>query len=104
MPTETVYYLLSAATAVLAVIALISARRAMQRGLQYSAFAVTVWTLGFIAVARIVHVLREFLALEALYGESPEMIEYLFYLIAYAIFIWLVHRSELLRGQERPLK
>lgn len=93
MHQGTVYYALSGLVAALSIIAAYSAKKAMHRGLSYSAMMSTVWALSFIAIARVIHITREVLDLEATYGAKPEMFEYLFYLIAYVVFVWLIHRT-----------
>lgn len=88
------YYALSCAAAFLAVLAVFIARRAMRRGLTYSAMAGTTWALVFIGIARVWHTVREFMDLEAKYGTAPEVIEYLLYLAGYVVFIWLAWKTE----------
>ena len=76
----------------MAILATMAAQYTMQKGLTYTAMQATVWALGFIAVARVWHVIRENVeALEAV--TWPEMTEYSIYAIAYIVFIVLTVRA-----------
>ncbi len=97
MINEVVYFSFSFGVAILAIAAAFIAKFAMARGLTYSAFAATVWTLTFLALARIAHSFREFFNLDAMFGGVPEIAEYALYVIAYAIFIILVCRAFLVK-------
>lgn len=83
---ETVYFVFSGITALVAVIAVFAAKRAMRRGLTYSAMAATMWALIFFAIGRIWHTFRE---MEHPGGEWPELLEYAIYTAGYILFIWL---------------
>ncbi len=88
---ENVWYILfSAITALMSILGVWAAKRAMQRGLTYSAMAATLWALVFFAVGRVWHTYRE---IESLEGEWAEMLEYSIYLCGYLLFIWLTALS-----------
>lgn len=90
---ELLYTILSFGVAVVAVIAIKVAADAMHRGLTYTTMAAVVWTLGFMGVARVLHAVREAFGWEAFFGETPEMIEYVMYIIAYCVFIFLALKT-----------
>ncbi|KKP98287.1 MAG: hypothetical protein US71_C0012G0006 [Parcubacteria group bacterium GW2011_GWD2_38_12] len=90
---EFFYPVFSVSTVVLAVLAVYFARKAMHSGLTYSTVAATVWTLSILAVARIWHFIYETLELKGSLGEWVEIVEYSLFIIAYAMFIWIVIKS-----------
>ncbi len=90
---ETIYTILSFSVALVSVIAIKAAVDAMNRGLTYSSVAAVIWTLGFMGVARTLHAFREAFGWEAYFGEIPEMIEYVLYIVAYLVFIYLAYRT-----------
>ncbi|MEK7635959.1 MAG: hypothetical protein AAB405_02610 [Patescibacteria group bacterium] len=83
------YPIFSIATFIFAVLAIFLAKKAMSRGLTYSAMASTVWTLIIIAVARLWRTIYELLEIKKLLGIDVGLIEYALYAIAYGLFIWL---------------
>ncbi|MBI4993667.1 hypothetical protein HZC33_01775 [Candidatus Wolfebacteria bacterium] len=85
--------LFSIIVSIAAVAVPIVAKKAMEKGLTYSAMTATVWTLNILAIARVWHTIYDVFNLKAKYGEPAEFIEYTIYLIAYFVFIWLVYRS-----------
>lgn len=90
---ELFYPVFSVSTALLAIATAYLAKKAMDRGLTYSTFVVTVWTLSILAVARIWHSIYEIFALEQSYGEIVEIIEYALFISAYIVFIWIVLKT-----------
>ncbi len=87
------YFTLSGLVAIFAIAAVFVAKKAMERGLTYSAMSATVWTLSFIAVSRIWHTLREILNLGTQTNELLEIVEYVILLVAFAVFIVLARRA-----------
>lgn len=87
------YFTLSTLVAISAIAAVFIAKKAMERGLTYSAMSATVWALSLIAVSRVWHTLREMLNLGAQTGELLEIIEYVILLVAFAVFIVLARRA-----------
>lgn len=83
------YPIFSIATVVFAILAGFLARKAMNRGLTYSAMASTVWTLIIVAIARLWRTVYELLEISKLWTIDVQLIEYALYIIAYGIFAWL---------------
>ncbi|MEK7463268.1 MAG: hypothetical protein AAB621_02830 [Patescibacteria group bacterium] len=87
------YFTISSLVAISAVVAVFVAKKAMKRGLTYSAMSATVWALVFIAISRVWHTLRELLNLEVQMGDLPEIIEYTLLFIAFIVFVWLANKT-----------
>ena len=83
------YPIFSIATFIFAILAVFLAKKAMNRGLTYSAMASTVWTLIIIAIARLWRTIYELLEIGELWGINVGLIEYALYAVAYGIFVWL---------------
>lgn len=90
---EVFYFFMSGLVAVMAIAAVFIAKKAMNRGLTYSATHATLWALAFIAVSRVWHTLREYLNLESSGGIWPEIAEYVLLIIAFSVFIILIKRT-----------
>ncbi|MEK9151784.1 MAG: hypothetical protein AAB692_00260 [Patescibacteria group bacterium] len=88
---STVYFLISSSAAAASIAAAASAEYAMKRGLTYEAMHATVWTLAILAIGRVWHTFREIL-FEGV--EWAEMVDYLFFIIAYTVFIFLTVRAK----------
>jgi len=97
---EILYFTLSGLIVVLGVLSIFAARSAMQKGLTYSAAAAVVWTLTILVFDRAWHTAYEILGLKETMGEVPEMAEYVLYVIAYTVFIFLVRRAGTVKGFE----
>ena len=93
-----VYSALSISVVVLSVAAVFIAKGAMSRGLTYSSMASVVWVLIILAIGRTWHTFRELTQLKATMGEIPEMIEYLIYIVAYIVFLWLAAKTSKLKS------
>src|SRR3989344_2465291 len=87
------YPIFSIATFIFAILAVFLAKKAMNRGLTYSAMASTVWTLIIIAIARLWRTIYELLEIRELWGINVGLIEYALYAVAYGIFVWLAIKS-----------
>ncbi|MBI4119355.1 MAG: hypothetical protein HY456_00725 [Parcubacteria group bacterium] len=92
------YSTLSIFVVVLSVMAVFIAKRAMSRGLTYSSMASVVWVLAILAIGRAWHTFYELTRLKTTMGEAPEMIEYLIYIAAYIVFLWLAARTSKLKS------
>ncbi len=89
----TVIQLLSFSVAILSVLAILVARRALYNGLAHSALMAMLWALVFIAIGRIWNLLNIILR----YGFWGDLIEQGIYVIAFVLFIILA-----LRGRSTP--
>ncbi len=92
-----VYPILSISVVVLSVAAVFIAKGAMSQGLTYSSMASVVWVLAILAVGRVWHTFYELTNLKATMGEAPEIIEYLIYIVAYIVFLWLASKTSKLK-------
>lgn len=90
---EFVFYPIFSITSVIfAILAVFLVKKAMNRGLTYSAMASTVWTLIIIAIARLWQTIYKLLEIKKLWGINVEIIEYALYIIAYGMFVWLAFK------------
>ena len=87
------YFILAVIVAILSLIAVFTAKAAMDKGLTYYAFMAVVWVLVFLAIGRVWRALLFAGGLRTVFAGDGEVIEYAIYIIAYAIFIWLTIRS-----------
>jgi len=83
------YIIISISVLFLSIAAVFVAIKAMKKGLTYSTMSATVWSLGFIAVARLSHTITDVLSLSGKF----ELIEYGLYALAYVVFIVLAART-----------
>ena len=90
---EVLYTTLSFGVALVSVVAIKVAWDAMHKGLTYTSMTAVVWALGFMGLARTLHAIREALGWEETFGEIPEMVEYVMYIVAYVGFIFLAWKT-----------
>lgn len=90
---EVFYTILSFSVAFVSIVAIKIALDAMHKGLTYTSMTAVVWALGFMGLARTLHAIREMLMWEEMFGEIPEMIEYVMYIVAYMVFIFLAWKT-----------
>lgn len=88
-----IYFALSISVVILSIAAAFVAKNAMVRGLTYSSMASVVWALVILAIGRAWHTFYELIQLKTTMGEIPELIEYLIYITAYIMFIWLAIKT-----------
>ncbi len=98
------HFALATVTGFFFLAALFIGRDAMRKGLTYEGLAATLWVLFALALGRLWHAAFEVMELNIIWGEWPEIWEYLLYILSLLAFCRLMWKSYHIKTPHRAFK